>query len=297
MSGRPLRLGTRGSALALAQTRVVAGALTAAGVETEVVEVATGGDRGAAAGDKSRWVDGLEAALTAGDADLAVHSAKDVPGVLGDGLAILGVPEREDPSDALCGAESLDGLPPSARVGTTSLRRRAQLLTLRDDLQVVDLRGNVDTRLRKLAAGEVDAAVLALAGLRRLDRAGAAGAVLSELVPAAGQGALILEGRTDDVEARRAAEAITDSVALAQVRAERALVAELGATCHTPVGASAEQKEDRLEVRGFAGLPDGSRWVRDRLAGPAGDPEALGRAVAARMAKVGAVEILHEAAP
>jgi len=275
----------------------VAGALTAAGVESEVVEVATGGDRGAAAGDKSRWVDGLEAALVAGDVDLAVHSAKDVPGELGDGLAILGVPEREDPSDALCGAGSLDGLRPGARVGTTSLRRRAQLLALRDDLVVVDLRGNVDTRLRKLAAGEVDAAVLALAGLRRLDRSGAAGAVLRELVPAAGQGALILEGRVDDVEARSAAEAVTDPGALAQVRAERALVAELGATCHTPVGGWAEQMDDGLEVRAFAGLPDGSRWVRDRLAGPAEDPEALGREVAARMTSAGAREILREAGP
>ena len=166
MSG-PIRLGTRGSALALAQAGIVAEALGGA----ELVAIATGGDRGAGAQDKSRWVDAIEEALLAGEVDLAVHSAKDVPGELGEGLALIAAPRRGEARDALCGARALGDLPPGARVGTSSLRRRAALLAARPDLDVVALRGNVDTRLRKLAAGEADAVVLAKAGLDRLGRA------------------------------------------------------------------------------------------------------------------------------
>ena len=287
-----MRLGTRGSALALAQARAVAAVL---GGEPEIVEVRTGGDAGVGASsaeDKSRWVDGLEAALLAGEIDLAVHSAKDVPAQLAAGLEIAGVPEREDARDALAGASSLSALPAGARVGTSSVRRQAELLALRPDLDVVALRGNVDTRLRKLAAGEADAAVLAVAGLRRLGRADAIGAVL-DLVPAAGQGALLLEGRAGDATVHQAAGEVTDPRALASVTAERACVAALGATCHTPVGAHARPLAGgRLALTAFAGRADGSAWVRDEREGAAADPAALGADVADRLLRAGAAEVL-----
>jgi hydroxymethylbilane synthase len=289
-----VRLGTRGSALALAQARAVAAVLPG---EVEIVEVRTGGDAGAAVGDKSRWVDGLERALLDGTIDLAVHSAKDVPAELGHGLELLGVPAREDPRDALVGAPSIEALALGARIGTTSLRRRAALLAARDDLDVLELRGNVDTRLRKLAEGEADALVLALAGLRRLGREEAADAVLDHeiMLPAAGQGALALEGRTDDGDAYAAAASISDLDATTCVVAERALTAALDATCHTPVAALATADGETLTLRAFAALPDGSEWVRDRQSGPAGDPEALGREVADRLRSVGAAELLARA--
>jgi hydroxymethylbilane synthase len=289
-----VRLGTRGSALALAQARVVADALEG---EVEIVEVRTGGDAGAAVGDKSRWVDGLERALLDGSIDLAVHSAKDVPAELADGLELLGVPPREDPRDALVGAASLHDLPPRSRIGTTSLRRRAALLAARDDLEVVDLRGNVDTRLRKLGDGEVDALVLALAGLRRLGREDDADAVLEPdvMLPAAGQGALALEGRADDGDTYAAAASISDLDATVCVIAERALTAALGATCHTPVAALATTAGDALSLRAFAALPDGSEWMRDTAAGRADDPEAVGREAADRLRAIGAAALLARA--
>ena len=289
-----MRLGTRRSALALAQARAVADALPG---EIEIVEVRTGGDAGAAVGDKSRWVDGLERALLDGSIDLAVHSAKDVPAELADGLELLGVPRREDPRDALVGAPSIQSLAAGARIGTTSLRRRAALLAARDDLEIVELRGNVDTRLRKLAEAEVDALVLALAGLRRLGREDAADAVHDPdvMLPAAGQGALALEGRDDDGDAYAAAASISDLDATVCVFAERALTASLDATCHTPVAALATTDGDALTLRAFAALPDGSEWMRDTATGRADDPEALGRDVADRLRSIGAAELLARA--
>ena len=205
-AGRGLmRIGTRGSPLALAQARWVAGLLRAGVVSgpVEIVEITTSGDRGERLLDKARWTSELERALLEGRIDVAVHSAKDVPGEVAPGTELAAVPAREDPVDVLCGAASLASLPRGARVGTSSLRRAAQLRALRDDLRIVDLRGNVDTRLRKLAAGEADALVLAAAGLRRLGRLSEAGGPLTELVPAPGQGALALQTRAG--EARRRA--------------------------------------------------------------------------------------------
>jgi hydroxymethylbilane synthase len=285
-----VRIGTRGSALALAQARWV-GERLADG--SELVPIATSGDR-ARGDDKARFVMEIEDALLAGEVDLAVHSAKDVPAELPDGLAIVGVPERADPLDALCGAGSLAELAPGATLGTGSLRRRAQLLALRADLDVRGLRGNVDTRLRRLAEGAYDALVLARAGLARLGRAGE-GAPLPELVPAPGQGCLVLEGRVGDERARDAGERLTDHAALACLTAERALVAELEASCRTPVGAHAELDGGRLTLAAFAGLPDGDAWVRDELDGEAADPTGLGRAVGARLLAAGARELLAEA--
>jgi len=284
-----LRIATRGSALALAQARHVAELLGGA----HLVEVVTSGDRRRAVDDKREWVAEIEEALARGEADLAVHSAKDVPAELPEGFAIAGVPPRASPYDALCGAGSLAALPARARIGTSSLRRAAALRALRPDVAVVELRGNVDTRLRKLAAGECDAAVLAVAGLHRLGRADAIGAVLEEVVPAAGQGALLVETREDAHEVRRAVRLVGDPAAERTLAAERALVAALGADCHTPVGAHASAAPDgRLALRAFVGRVDGSAWVADELDG-FGDPVALGEAVAQRLLAAGAGEMLR----
>jgi hydroxymethylbilane synthase len=282
-----IRLGTRGSALALAQAELVAELL---GDEVDLVAITTSGDRGRA-GDKGRFVKEIEEALLDGRVDLAVHSAKDVPGELPDGLSIVGVPQRADARDALCGAAALDELPRGARVGTSSLRRRSQLLALRPDLDVAETRGNVDTRLGKLAAGEVDALVLARAGLDRLGR-GDEGSPLDDLVPAAGQGCLALEARSDDEPVRAAAAALADRDALRRLMAERALVTTLEATCDTPVAAYAQIDGDALRLTAYVGLPDGSRWVRDELDGDAESPVELGREVAERLRAAGAGEIL-----
>lgn len=274
--------------------------LEAEGAEVETVVIRTAGDEGgrqhAEPGDKSRFVKEIEEALLAGEADLAVHSAKDVPGALPDGLSLVGVPDRVDARDALCGAPSLDVLPEGARVGTTSLRRRAQVLALRPDVEVADLRGNVDTRLRKLAEGEYDAVLLAVAGLERLGRPGEGEPLAPEAVtPAPGQGCLALEARSGHGAARELAAAITDREALVALTAERALVSVLEADCHTPVGAHAELSGGTLRLSAFVGLPDGSSWIRDELEGDAGDPAALGAEVAERLLATGAAEILAQA--
>ena len=297
-----MRLGTRGSPLALAQAQQVADALG----DAELVPIKTSGDAGGrpraesgAVDDKSRFVREIEQALLAREIDLAVHSAKDLPSELPEGLEIAGVPTREDARDAFVGqAGSLEAVPESARIGTSSLRRRAQLLALRPDLELIDLRGNVDTRLSRLAAGDFDGLVLAAAGLRRLGRGDEIAFEFEpeQLTPAAGQGALILECRLDDpVESR--AQTITDRGALATVSCERAAVAALEASCNTPVGVHAELTPGgRMRTRGFCGLPDGSEWIRDELELDASEPEALGRALAERMAAAGATVLLARAA-
>jgi hydroxymethylbilane synthase len=284
-----IRLGTRGSALALAQAQSVADRLPSA----RLVPITTSGDRGSR-DDKSRFVKEIEEALLANEIDLAVHSAKDVPGELPEGLAIVAVPERADPGDALCGAASLAELRDGAVVGTASVRRRAQLLALRPDLEIRELRGNVDTRLRRLEEGDFEAIVLARAGLERLGRA-REGAPLAELVPAPGEGCLVLEARADDQALAAAAEALTDRAALTSLTAERALVAALGATCNTPIGAHAEPAGGALRLTAFVGLPDGSHWIRDELDGGAAGPAALGREVADRLVAAGARALLEEA--
>jgi hydroxymethylbilane synthase len=286
-----VRIGTRGSALALVQARQVAKLL---GGEHELVEVVTSGDRagdhippGTPITDKERWVRELDAALLDGSVDCAVHSAKDVPARLPEGIVIAAVPPRADPRDALCGASALAALAPGARVGTSSLRRAAQVRALREDLAVVELRGNVDTRLRKLEDGAYDAIVLAAAGLERLGR-GDAGTPLDELVPASGQGCLAVTTRAG--EESLVAE-IEDPAAAWALAAERALVRALEADCHTPVGAHAQVVgSGALRLRAFVGAVDGSAWVRDELDGS--DPERLGAAVAQRLLSAGAREVL-----
>jgi hydroxymethylbilane synthase len=290
-----LRIGTRGSALALAQARFVALLL---GGQSELVTLTTAGDIDRAAGDKSRWTGALERALLAGEIDLAVHSAKDVPSEIAPGTSLVAAPPRADPRDVLVGASGLDGLAEGSRVGTSALRRRAQVLALRRDLDVVEVRGNVDTRLRKLDAGEVDALVLAAAGLGRLgaslvsgalDLGGAAkslAAAALDFVPAPGQGTLALQARVGDDRAA----AVNDPASWRALLAERAAVVALGASCHTPVGVYA----DGTRLRGFAGLPDGSEWVLDEL--EAEPSEEAGRELARRMLAAGAGDLLARAA-
>jgi hydroxymethylbilane synthase len=286
-----VRVGTRGSALALAQAGTVAALL---GDDAQLVPITTSGDRDRTASDKEKWVKELELALLAGDVVLAVHSAKDVPTVLPEGLELVGAPPRAVPFDALVGAQSLDELPEGARVGTASLRRSSQLRALREDLEVVAVRGNVDTRLRRLEEGELDALVLAAAGLRRLGREAAIGCLLTELVPAAGQGTLVLEARTGDERARAAVRAITDAASWDALRAERTLVARLDASCNTPLGAHASVDRDGILLRTFVGLPDGSAWLRDETP-PAPTPEEAGELAAERLLAAGAADLLRRA--
>jgi hydroxymethylbilane synthase len=307
-----LRIGTRASALALAQARLVAGLLG----NTEIVTVTTSGDREASdggdhddgagssgGGDKSRWVDAIEDALLAGEIDLAVHSAKDVPGELAEGLELLGAPVRAPAEDVVCGAEGLDALAPGARVGTSSIRRAAQLRAAREDLRVVAMGGNVDTRLGALARGGFDAIVLARAGLVRLGREDAiwsADAVLdpARFVPAPGQGALALEARADDARVRGAVAdaAILDEDTSACLSAERAVARGLDASCHTPLGAHATPAGcGCLTLRAWVGLPDGSAWLADELLGGFYEPAALGARMAERMSAAGAGELLAQA--
>jgi len=293
MSEHPIRLGTRGSALALAQARSAAAALG----EAEIVEIATSGDRGSGPGDKSRFTREIEEALLSGEIEIAVHSAKDVPSELPDGLRIAGSPPRESPADCYVGsAASAAEIAEGTRIGTSSLRRRAQLLALRRDLQVEELRGNVDTRLRKVGE-QVDAAVLASAGLRRLGREDEAAFEFGpqELTPAPGQGTLALEVRDEDRRAATAVEAITDRRAGIELAAERAVVRALEASCHTPLGVLARVEGATLELHGFAGLPDGGEWVRDSISAEAADPEGAGGRLAERMRFAGADELLARA--
>jgi hydroxymethylbilane synthase len=286
-----LRIATRGSTLALTQAGIVAEMLGGA----ELVEVSSDGEPG----DKARFVRAVEQAVLNGEAEIGVHSAKDLPSEMPGELLIAGVPERQDPADAWIGpGSSLDDIPEGARVGTASLRRRAQLLAARPDLRVEELHGNVDTRLRKLAEGDLDGIVLAAAGLRRLGREGEIGFAIpgDQMVPAAGQGVLVLQTRADDEAARLAAEAISDEVTLVELAVERAVVRQLGADCTSPVGVWARNDGGEVTVDGFVGLADGSEWVRHREIGGAGLPVALAELLTMRLEAAGAGEILQRAA-
>ncbi len=286
-----LRIATRASQLALTQAGMVADLLGGA----ELVEVSSD----AQPGDKSRFVRAVERAVLDGRADLGVHSAKDLPGEEVEGLEIAAVPPREDPTDAWIGAGgSLEDAPEGARVGTVSLRRRAQLLAVRPDLRVLDLNGNVDTRLRKLAEGDYDAIILATAGLRRLGREDEIGFRVPEdrMVPAAGQGALALQVRSGDEETTAAARSVGDAQAFAELRAERACFTRLEADCSTPIGVHARCDGSMLRVGAFVGLPDGGQWIRDELDADPSDPEAAGRELAERLLGAGAADLLTRAA-
>jgi hydroxymethylbilane synthase len=287
-----LRIATRGSKLALAQAGQVAEMLGGA----ELVEVASDGE----VGDKARFVRGVERALLDGVAEIGVHSAKDLPAELTDGLMLAAVPAREDARDAWIGVgASLDDVPEGARVGTASLRRQAQLLAERPDLRVGELHGNVDTRLRKLAEGSLDAIVLAVAGLRRLGRADEISFPIptESMTPAAGQGSLLLQIRDGDETVLRAVDAIVDEASLRELTAERTVVSLLNATCNSPLGvhAKVDVLDERMRIDAFAGLPDGSEWLRDSVEGDSAEPTLLGAELAKRLLDTGAREILDRA--
>lgn len=277
-----LRIGTRGSALALAQADQVARRLADLGNETELVTITTAGDRGATpssspAGLKGLFVTEISRALLAGEVDLAIHSAKDLPAEEEDGLVIAVVPRRESPLDVLITREG--ELRPGSVVGTASLRRRAQLLWSRPDVQVRELRGNVDTRLRKLAEGEFDATVLAAAGLLRLGVVPehAAPLPVAEMVPAPGQGCLAVETRTDDAATLEALAPLDHIPSRIALEAERGLMLRLGGGCALPLGALATANDDgSVSMVSLVADPDGLRIVRSEVsaAGPAEAAEA-----------------------
>ena len=302
----PLRLGTRASQLALTQSQHVADALTAAsGVPVELVHVSTYGDRSTDAisqlGGTGVFVSALRDALHAGTVDLAVHSFKDLPTAATPGLTVAAVPPREDPRDVLVARDglTLGELPAGARVGTGAPRRMAQLRALGLGLEVVPIRGNVDTRMAKVTSGELDAVVLARAGLARLDRMSAVTEVLDPLqvLPAPAQGALAVECRSDDTRVRGLLATLDDPAARACVAAERAVLAALEAGCSAPVAAYAElaEAEDgsaELYLRASVTAIDGSDGVRDSVSGPAHEAEALGRRLAAELLDRGAPALM-----
>jgi hydroxymethylbilane synthase len=298
-----LRLGTRGSPLARAQSALVRAALEAAhpGLVVEPVYIRTTGDRLqrgplAPAGGKGLFVKEIEEALASGAVDLAVHSMKDLPAALAPGLVLAAVPRRADPRDVLVGGspDGVAGLPSGARVGTACLRRRALLLARRRDLDVVFLRGNVDTRLGKWRAGEVDALVLAAAGLARLGVDEPAARPLSPdvLLPAVGQGALAVETRAADAATRALVAAIADAAAATAVAAERAFLRGLGGDCNTPLAAHATVADGRARLRVVVSDPDGRRLLEDAGDAPAAEAERLGQDLAARLLARGAGELL-----
>jgi hydroxymethylbilane synthase len=299
-----VRVGTRGSALALWQTEWVVDRLRSRHlhVQFEIVEIRTTGDRVRdrplfQAGGVGLFIKELEATLLDGEIDLAVHSLKDMPSRVTPGLTIAAVPKREDPRDALVSRLGLtiDALLAGARVGTSSRRRAAQLLALRPDLKILDIRGNVDTRLRKAEREPYDAIVLAVAGLVRLGRGDRITQVIPPkvMLPPAGQGALAVEIRADDERTRNLMSSLDHPDTRRAVNAERAFMARLGGGCHVPIGAYAMVEEGSLWFRGLVSSPDGQTVLRGENRGPIDQPEALGRTLAEDLLARGAVELLN----
>ncbi len=305
---RRLTIGTRGSALAMWQARTVAALLEGAGAAVEITVIKTAGDRLQQAplsdvGGKRLFVKEIEDALASGGIDVAVHSAKDMSVALPEGLEIAAVLAREDPRDAVvlpgaAGAadfqKALGTLPAAARIGTGSVRRAAQLSAALPHGRFVGIRGNVDTRLRKLDAGDYDALVLAAAGLRRLGLAAriTAAIPIEVCVPAPGQGIIAVEIRSSDNAARAALAGVSDAAAAIALTAERAVVSALGGGCQLPLGAIALHDAGRLRMHGIVASPDGRQSVRREVAGPADDPAGLGVRLAAALADGGAMDIL-----
>ncbi len=304
MGSRVIRIATRGSALARRQTELVANALVEAHPDLliEVVPITTRGDRSQASNEPGEgWGTGvfvkeLEAALLRDEADLAVHSLKDVPPDVSPELPLVAIPPREDPRDVLVTADGrgFDELLPQARIGTSSARRSAFLRAVRSDLVFLPIRGNVETRLRKLGDREYDAIVLAIAGLQRLDLSAAHRVLDAELLPPApGQGALAIQARAEDRVLHELLAPLHDPATGAAVRAERRLMANLEGGCRLPVGALATPHADgALELIGGVAQPDGRRVLIDRASGTLANPEQLADALSERLASAGAAELM-----
>jgi hydroxymethylbilane synthase len=299
-----IRLGTRGSKLALAQSNLVAEQLRTLGAEIDIVVITTTGDRAASAPPDSNatgiFVKELEAELLRSGIDLAVHSLKDMPTDVPEGLALGAILTRGAPLDTLVCRDScsdISALPAGASVGTSSPRRCAQLLHYRPDLEMRPIRGNVDTRLRKLDAGEFDAVVLAQAGLERLGIRGRPASVIPSdiCLPAPGQGALAVEVRCDDEDVAKAVGALDDANTRACVTAERAFLKALGGGCRAAVGALAKVVDDALVLEAMVAAPDGSRLLRTTACGEPDAAETVGRAAAGELAERGADELIRAA--
>ena len=302
-----LRIGSRGSQLALWQANHISALLRARGHEVEIEIIRTTGDKitdvplaqvGAKGGlGKGIFTKEIEEALAAGLVDLAVHSLKDLPTELSSGFDLAAITEREDPRDAFCSRlySSIEDLPQKARVGTSSLRRQAQLKAIRADLDIHPLRGNVDTRLRKLEQGEYDAIILASAGLKRLGKTESINQIFSAeiMCPAAGQGALGIEIREGDSATRQHLAFLNDDAVRAATTCERALLNRLGGGCQVPIGALAELRDGKLHLDAIVADPDGSRLLRESRDGDLNDPEQLGNATAEGLLRRGADEILE----
>jgi len=300
-----LRIGSRGSQLAFWQANHIAALLREHGHEVEIEIIHTTGDKftdvalaqvGAKSGlSKGLFTKEIEDALAAARVDLAVHSLKDLPTELPAGFELAAIPVREDARDAFCSRQhaSISVLPQGARVGTSSLRRQAQLKAIRPDLDIHPLRGNVDTRLRKLEDGQYDAVILAAAGLNRLGKMESVREILPAeiMCPAAGQGALAIEIRAGDLAMREHLAFLEDSVARVAVTCERALLSQLGGGCQVPIGAHSEFKNGKLYLESVVAAPDGSKLLRDSRSGE--DPTILGGEAADNLLSRGAREILQ----
>ncbi len=296
-----LRIGSRGSQLALWQANHIAAMLRQRGHGVEIEIIHTTGDKItdvalAQVGTKGMFTKEIEEALADERVDLAVHSLKDLPTELPSGFKLVAIPERANPRDAFCSLkyDSIEQLPHKARVGTSSLRRQAQLRALRPDLEIHPLRGNVDTRLRKLAAGEYDAVILAAAGLHRLGKMDMARQIVPAdvMCPAAGQGALAIEIRSGDAATTQHLTFLDDAEARATTTCERALLSKLGGGCQVPIGALAEMRGGVLHLEAIVARPDGAKLLRQ--SGEGADPVAVGESVGAMLLENGAEEILEE---
>jgi len=304
-TGKKLRLGTRKSALALAQSHWVKKEIEThwPEVNVDIVKFTTKGDKIldvplAQVGGKGLFVKEIEDALLKKEADIAVHSLKDVPAELPEGLEVSIFPDREDPKDAMISRDGLrlEELPEGARIGTSSLRRIAQLKNARPDFEVVSLRGNIDTRLRKLDEGQYDAILLAAAGLRRLGLEQRIIQLLEPevMLPAVGQGALGIEFRSKDTEVKRILDSIHHEETSICVRAERAFLLRLEGGCQVPIGAFAQLREETLELEGMVGDEEGTNIIRMKKQGTANQPETLGIILGEEILAAGGAEILRE---
>lgn len=300
-----IKIGSRGSALALAQAGWVKRTLEQTGASVDIIVIKTSGDRFVDRtvqflGGKGVFTKEIEDALLGGEIDLAVHSMKDLPTELPEGLAIAAVPEREDPRDVLVSRNNirLEHLPEGASVATGSLRRKAQILNYRSDLSLLPIRGNVDTRLRKLETEQLDAIVLAAAGLKRLGRQDRISEYLSPdiCLSAVAQGALAIETRADE-PSRQAVAFMNHDSSFLEVAAERAVLRKLGGGCHVPVAARAVVDGQLINLTGMVADTDGRRVCRGSISGPTAEAVALGTALAERLLRDGAGEMLGGSTP